>query len=181
MQMTSIILAAQTSNWTTDFLAKFSSELLAVFLGGLFGAALLKFVEWFLEKYPPQRASRARQKSLSGSWNGKIVQLEKRSKIPHEMDVDFHFDVGWRVIKGTMSFASPFDARGRIIDKFRGRFVADDILKLEYENHDPKIVGFGTTFLMLSLDGTNMTGKLVGLSSHVNELFATKINISKQP
>lgn len=160
--------------WWMELLSRTSVELLALFFGSLLGAALLKLGTDLLTKYPPQQASLSRCKAVGGEWKGTITHNGgRRVTVP----VDFKFDARWRVIKGQFSFEY---GGKKVTNTFHGRFVADNIFQLEYKKETAHITrGFGTILFECSPDLRTMAGRVVGLSSHTNHIFASSIEISK--
>jgi hypothetical protein len=170
---------AGQGTWLADFFTRLTSELLAVLIGGVLGGALVRLIQWLLEKFPPGRLPRARRKVLRGHWHGKIIQFEKRSIIPNQMEVEFEFDPGWRIVSGTFSFSSPVKSRGQVTNEFKGRFLTDQIFSVQYIKTEPEIIGCGVILFEFSEDAHKLHGRLAGFSSHFGELFATKIELTK--
>jgi Predicted nucleotide-binding protein containing TIR-like domain len=122
--------------------------------------------------------SKGRRDAISGAWSG-LVWPQGVPGVPREIRVNFFFETKHKVITGNMWFKSWRPRRGIVENSLIGGFDDDSRLTFSYAKKIDGVIGGGTLHFELSADGEQMHGRVVGLSSHTEELFYSEMILLK--
>lgn len=126
------------------------------------------------------------QNALTGTWVGIEIQEEGLGSSPVEFAAELDIIAGEKHITGLYTaictdpspdlkdLKASFNVTGGFLHH-RGRF-----LKLDYENRDVSVQGFGTILLVWTSKGT-LEGRIIGFSAKFDAIAPATVQLRKKP
>lgn len=126
----------------------------------------------------------ARKEALQGKWKGGGLQREWRKgetvekDKPHELELELEVDKKLILGSGKATMKElDIDTEWNIIGE--GKFRHERFLEFEYRNADPATVSFGYFILVLSPNGKELDGELVGFGETSQKVVSSTMKLTK--
>jgi hypothetical protein len=154
---------------------------LILFLGGIIGSLITMIPLLKQDQGVLIPLSKEWQRALSGTWSGIEIQEEGLGDSPVEFAAELYLEAEEKHITGVYRAMSndpnyelkaSFRVSGGLLHH-RGRF-----LKLDYENRDVGVQGFGTILLVWTPKGS-LEGRIIGFSAIYNAIAPATVQLRK--
>jgi len=141
--------------------------------GSFFGFYLNRALE---KRYLPKITS-ARQKAISGVWEGTYKQEDSEKRDEQNISFKLTLNAGSRTVTGLMSVVDTTNFEFHV----EGSFYHNKYLRLNYtaSGITEDAIDFGSIFLILGDYPNKMAGKLVGYGSISETLISGIIELNK--
>jgi len=135
------------------------------------------YVTRALEKRHLPKITTARQKAITGEWNGIYKQENNDNREGCELSIKMNLSAGSRLVVGVMTVSEETKFEFNI----DGSFYHNKYLRLNYtaSGETESAVDFGSIFLVLGDFPNKMSGRLAGYGSVSESLISGVITMEK--